>query len=88
MKIYSQIKKVLCFLLVLSMVLQYIPMVSYAAIEDNICQHHPEHTVDCGYVEGVSVCAYHCDECLVHDHDQVPEVSCDCETDDAHHATS
>ena len=30
---------------------------------NGLCEHHPAHTVECGYVEGVSPCTYVCQEC-------------------------
>ena len=88
MKVNLRIEKVIIFLLVLSMVLQYIPMAGFAADEDDLCEHHSEHTTECTYVEGVNGCAYHCDVCLGLDQDDKPEIVCDCKTDDAYHATS
>ena len=69
------------------------PLPTYAA---ELCDHHTEHTAECGYVEGVSDCTYHCDVCSGHDHeDKVSEKDtestpvCDCGTDDpAIHATT
>lgn len=49
-------KRFLCLLLALVMVLGYIPgaVETAAAQEDGLCEvHHPEHTEDCGYVPAV-----------------------------------
>ena len=89
-------KRILSMLLTIVMVIGLIPGAAFAAEADNLCEHHAEHTAECGYVEGVSDCAYHCDVCLGHDHgDEVTEENtepapvCDCGTDDpAIHATT
>ena len=56
-------KKLLSGLLALAMVVQNFPMVAFAAPEDNLCPHHPEHTAECHYEEGVHECHYVCSEC-------------------------
>lgn len=33
--------------------------------ENNLCEHHTEHTKECGYVEGESERTYSCEECTV-----------------------
>ena len=30
---------------------------------DTLCEHHPAHTAECGYVKGESPCTYVCQEC-------------------------
>jgi len=50
-------KKALSLLLVLSMAQQYVPYGVFA-VEGESCTHHPEHTVECGYVENVQNCSY------------------------------
>ena len=47
-------KKLLSGLLALAMVVQNFPMVAFAAPEDNLCPHHPEHTAECHYAEAVA----------------------------------
>lgn len=69
-------KKLLSFLLVLSMVLSYVPMPALAA-EDGTCPHHT-HDDQCGYVEAVEgqPCTHKCTESCntkdvtqcIHDH--------------------
>ena len=60
-------KRQISLLLALSIMLQYVPMAAFATNVDNFCDHHLEHTADCGYVEGEIECTYHCDECLSHE---------------------
>ena len=48
------------------MLFNILAVVGSAAIdENNLCEHHPEHTAECGYVEGESECTYSCEECTV-----------------------
>ena len=68
MSVNEKMKKALSILLCLCMLVQNAPMVAFAADGDNLCEHHPEHTAECGYEEGVSDCTHHCDICLGHDH--------------------
>ena len=98
MKASEKMKKWLSILLSICMLLQYIPAPVFAAAEDTLCEHHPEHTAECGYEEGVSECTYHCDICLGHSHEEsepsaeapaedesdiLPaEAACACGTDD------
>ena len=71
----NKLKKAVSSLLVMSMMLQYAPMAGFAADVDNLCEHHAEHTAECGYVEGESDCIYYCDICLAHDHgDEEPVI--------------
>ena len=58
-------KRIFSLLLAMVMVVSLVPT---AVAEEYLCEHHTEHTEDCGYVEGVSDCAYHCDVCLGHSH--------------------
>ena len=91
-----KMKKATSWLLSIAMILSMLPATAFAAEADDLCEHHAEHTAECGYVEGVSDCAYHCDVCLGHDHgdevteeDTEPAPVCDCGTDDAAiHATT
>ena len=82
-------KRILSMLLVIVMVVGMLPSTVFAATGDNLCEHHVEHTAECGYVDGVSDCAYHCDVCLGHDHGEEvteevtePAVECTCDSDD------
>ena len=93
----QKLRKPVAWLLTLAMIFTMLPSFTFTALAaDNLCEHHAEHTAECGYVEGVSDCAYHCDVCLGHDHgDEVTEENtepapvCDCGTDDpAIHATT
>ena len=82
MKVSETIKKTLSFLLCLCMLVQYVPMMAHAADQDNLCEHHADHNAECGYVEGETECAYHCDVCLGHDHGEEDEILCTCESED------
>ena len=85
--------RILSLVLAFFMVMSMMPLPTYAA---ELCDHHTEHTAECGYVEGVSDCTYHCDVCSGHDHgdkvteeDTEPAPVCDCGTDDGLiHATT
>ena len=65
MNVNPKVKKVISSLLVLCMVLQYVPMVSFATYEDNLCEHHTEHTAECSFHEDAQEfgCAYVCEIC-------------------------
>ena len=52
MNVNEKMKKALSILLCLCMLLQNCPVVALAAHDDNLCEHHTEHTAECGYVEG------------------------------------
>lgn len=74
MNVNEKMKRALSILLCLCMLMQNAPLMAFAAEGDNLCEHHSEHTAECGYVEGQGYCAYHCDVCLEHDHgDEVTE---------------
>ena len=53
------------------------PLTAFAAISDNLCNHHTEHTAECGYLaeQGEASCTYECAECFsnVEDGAPVPE---------------
>lgn len=52
------------FWAVLSLVLFFVSKAIFAAAsEDGLCEHHPEHTAECGYVEAVTPCSYSCTIC-------------------------
>lgn len=55
------------FVLFLTLVLMMptrVQAISEEDIETNLCEHHPVHTQDCGYVEGdESSCTFECSEC-------------------------
>lgn len=60
------IKKGLSALLALNMVLSSVPLPAFAAGSDNLCEHHPAHTAECGYAEGSpgSACTHeHSESC-------------------------
>ena len=45
-------RRLLSLALSMAMVLTLLPMPSIAAEGDGLCEHHPKHTADCGYVAG------------------------------------
>ena len=55
-------KRAISFLLCAAMLLGNFPVVSFAAENDGLCEHHTVHE-SCGYEEGVSDCGYHCHDC-------------------------
>ena len=60
------IKKGISALLALNMVLSSVPLPAFAATTDNLCEHHTEHTAECGYREGSagSACTHeHSEDC-------------------------
>lgn len=74
MKIKSMKKRFLGLLLCAVMVCTFIPQgmaVASASEDDGLCEHHTEHTEDCGYSEGVegTPCAYDCTICSEQDLD-------------------
>ena len=78
------IKKGISALLALNMVLSSIPLPAFAATTDNLCEHHTEHTAECGYVAAVegSPCTHIHDEACGYA-EPIGEVLCACtETDD------
>ena len=54
MKVNDKMKKILSIALTLCMVLSYTPSTAFAVGTDNLCDHHAEHTADCGYVQAVA----------------------------------
>lgn len=70
-------KRILSMMLVLCMVLGMMPVSAFAAETDNLCDHHTEHTADCGYAPAVegSPCTHECgEECAEacgHVHDEL-----------------
>ena len=64
MRVTEKMKKLLSILLCLCMLVQNCPVVAFAAGEDNLCEHHPEHTAECHYAEAVAgvECAHECGE--------------------------
>ena len=67
MTMNARIKKLFSTLLCVSMLVQNAPAMAFAAAEDNLCDHHPEHTAECGYTaEEGEACAYNCEICLDH----------------------
>lgn len=61
MKVNEKMKKLLSSLLCLCMMVQNAPVMAYAAAGDGLCQHHPEHTAECGYVAAVEGVACACE---------------------------
>ena len=85
MRVNERMKKVFSILLCLCMVLQYVPTTAFAidAAESGLCEHHTEHTAECGYAEAVE------GQPCTHVHDElcgyieaVAEVKCACEATD------
>ena len=64
MRVTEKMKKLISILLCLCMLVQNCPVVAFAAGEDNLCEHHPEHTAECHYGEAVAgvECAHECGE--------------------------
>ena len=66
MRVNEKMRKALSILLCLCMLLQNAPVVAFAATTDNLCDHHTEHTAECGYREGSagSACTHeHSEDC-------------------------
>lgn len=84
MRINKKMKKWISALLCLCMLVQNFPMVAFAA-EDNLCEHHPEHTAECGYAAAVTGadCTHVCGDGSCSYAAAVEEVPCVCtETDE------
>ena len=80
-------KRIVSMLLAMVMVVGMLPTTAFAATGDNLCDHHTEHTADCGYVEGESECTYVCGESHGEEPAEEPASLCTCESDDpAYHA--
>lgn len=70
--------------LYLCMVLSCLPGTAFAVTEDGLCEHHPEHTEECGYVAAVEAqpCTHiHTDDCYfavscIHEHDEDCKENC------------
>lgn len=74
MTMNARIKKLFSTLLCVSMLVQNAPAMAFAAAEDNLCDHHPEHTAECGYAaEEGEPCAYNCEICLDHGSEEEEE---------------
>lgn len=56
-------KRLISLLLTFSLVLSCLPVAVFAADDTSLCEHHAEHTADCGYAEEGSDCGYVCDIC-------------------------
>ena len=66
MRVNERMRKALSILLCLCMLLQNAPVMVFAATTDNLCDHHTEHTAECGYREGSagSACTHaHSEDC-------------------------
>lgn len=84
MRVNKKMKKWISALLCLCMLVQNFPMVAFAA-EDNLCEHHPEHTAECGYAAAVTGadCTHVCGDGSCSYAAAVEEVPCACtETDE------
>ena len=84
MRINERMKRALSILLCVMMLVQYVPLPAFAATTDNLCEHHPVHTAECGYVEAAegSPCTHIHDEACGYA-EPIGEVLCACtETDD------
>ena len=59
------VKKWIAMMLCLCALMQCVSVMASAATEDNLCEHHPEHTDDCGYeqMQDAPVCSFHCEIC-------------------------
>jgi len=84
MRVNEKMKKLLSILLCLCMLLQNAPVMAFAATTDNLCDHHTEHTAECGYREGSagSACTHeHSEDCYKivackHTHDDTCSSGC------------
>ena len=56
-------KRIVSGALAAVMVMGYVPVSVFAAENDGLCAHHPEHTQECGYAAGESPCTFMCTEC-------------------------
>ena len=69
-------KRILSMLLAIVMVVGLLPTAVFAAEGDNLCDHHTEHTADCGYAPAVEgspcthECGEECAEACTHVHDE------------------
>ena len=95
-------KRIVAFMLTVILAANMIDLSVFAATQNGtvitggLCEHHTEHTAECGYEEAVegSSCTYTCSECSQTDAEkeieagQPEEADCTCGTDDdAIHAT-
>ncbi len=84
MRVTEKMRKALSILLCLCMLVQNCPVVAFAAHDDNLCEHHTEHTTECGYREGSpgSACTHeHSEGCYKivackHTHDDTCSSGC------------
>lgn len=91
-------KRTLCSIFALVLVLGYVPVQTIAAESDGLCEHHTQHTTECGYSPAVEAhdCGHeHTDDCYnsvtacVHVHEDcgyVPAMEghgCDCQPNDS-----
>ena len=56
-------RRILSVASALAIVFTACPPVVFAEAEFGLCPHHPEHTAECGFVEGVSPCGFVCEIC-------------------------
>ena len=90
-------KRIISMLLAIFMVVGLLPNTAFAAEGDNLCDHHTEHTADCGYAPAVEgspcthECGEECAEACTHVHDEacgyveaVAEVPCGYVCEESH----
>ena len=56
-------KRLLSIITVMALCLNLLPAAALAAESDGLCEHHTEHTAECGYVEGETPCGFVCGQC-------------------------
>ena len=64
MRANKRTKKTLSILMCLCMLAQYVPTRAFAAETGGLCEHHTEHTTDCGYSPGAETVL------CTHDHEE------------------
>lgn len=60
-------KRLLSVITALALCLSLLPTAALAAESDGLCEHHTEHTAECGYVEGETPCGFVCGQCAGED---------------------
>lgn len=68
MRVTERMKNIFSILLCLCMLVQNVPVMAFAATGDNLCDHHIQHTAECGYAEGCegAPCNHvHSEDCYV-----------------------
>lgn len=59
----KRLKRVGGLALCLCVLLSCLPGAAFAVTAEGLCDHHPAHTEECGYMEGEQPCGYVCEEC-------------------------